>query len=541
MNESLEFLRMYARFPFALRRFLQHPLTLEDARAIVRERMAHREESFLRIVERGIFSFPRSPYLPLMKIAGCELGDLQALVNLKGVDEALHSLREAGVYFSFEEFKGRVPVERQGHTFQVNPADFDNPYTHNVYAAETGGSSGQSTRVAMNLDQIAARAPYHWLTDAAHDLVGAPSVTWRGIIPDSTLNSVLQRATMRAMHRHWFSHMGLRDSKHWIKYGLATYYVLLWLRLFRIPVPFPRYPTPDQTLEVVRCVAGLLETHGRSRLHASASRGLRVALAAQEAGIRLDGLVISCGGEPLTPAKGRAIEKTGARYFSNYALTEAGTLGNGCARPVDFTDVHLYKDAFALITHPHQVEGFDVTVPAFNLTTLLPTAPKLLLNLQIDDYGIVEERLCGCDFEASGFTTHIRQIRSYRKLTGEGVTLVGDEMLQILEEVLPSRFGGTPLDYQLVEHEDEQGFTRLSLAVHPRLEIADEQAVIDVMMDALRRSSAMADAARGAWQRYGTLQVKRVEPVLTSRGKLMPLHIDHSKSAFQQTEEERHA
>jgi len=92
------------------------------------------------------------------------------------------------------------------------------------------------------------------------------------------------------------------------------------------------------------------------------------------------------------------------------------------------------------------VPGSDITVDAFHFTTLLPTARKLLLNVESDDYGVVETRSCGGPLESYGYTEHLRQIRSFRKLTGEGVTLVGSEMLRILEEVLPARFGGSPLD-----------------------------------------------------------------------------------------------
>jgi hypothetical protein len=34
-----------------------------------------------------------------------------------------------------------------------------------------------------------------------------------------------------------------------------------------------------------------------------------------------------------------------------------------------------------------------------------------------------------------------------------------------------------------------------------------------------------ADAARKIWSQAGTLRVSRTEPVLTGRGKLMPLHV----------------
>jgi hypothetical protein len=165
-------------------------------------------------------------------------------------------------------------------------------------------------------------------------------------------------------------------------------------------------------------------------------------------------------------------------------------------------------------------------VPAFNLTPLLPTASKVLLNVQMDDYGIVEERRCGCELETYGYTTHLRQIRSYGKLVGEGVTLIGNELLHILEEVLPARFGGTPLDYQMVEREDEQGLTRLFVLIHPRLEIADEQQVVETILNALSEASRMADAARTVWQQMQTIRVERAEPMVTARGKLLPLHIE---------------
>lgn len=526
MGETLDYIKMYARFPVALRRFLRHHLTLEEASALVRKRMAQREENFLAIVQRNIYNYQRSPYLPLLRTAGCEFGDLHALVKQRGLEGALLALRAAGVYYTFEEFKGRVPVVRNGQTLPIKPGDFDNPYIRSVYTAESGGSTGAGTRVAQDLDQLAARAPHLLLTLAAHKLLDAPQVIWRGILPASTLNQVLQRAYFGNTTARWFSNIGLFDSKHWIKYDLATYYAIVWMRMYGVRAPFPQYVTADKAVVVARCVAELLKAHGQCLLSAGVSPSLRVCLAAQEAGLDLRGATVTLAGEPSTPAKIRSMESVGARFLANYALAEAGTLGFGCAQSSDPSDVHLFKDSYALITLPHRVEGFDVTVPAFHLSTLLPTAPKLLLNMQIDDYGIVEERACGCALESYGYTMHLRQIHSYRKLTGEGVTMIGSEMLRILEEVLPAKFGGNALDYQLLEQEDARGFTRLYLVIHPRLQIEDEQAVIEVVMNALRASSAAADIARALWQHAGTLQIKRLEPTLTARGKSMPLHIE---------------
>ncbi len=61
-----------------------------------------------------------------------------------------------------------------------------------------------------------------------------------------------------------------------------------------------------------------------------------------------------------------------------------------------------FKDRLALIQRSRAVPGTDVTVDAFLFTTLSPAAPKLLLNVESDDYGIVERRSCGCEFERRG-------------------------------------------------------------------------------------------------------------------------------------------
>ena len=148
-----------------------------------------------------------------------------------------------------------------------------------------------------------------------------------------------------------------------------------------------------------------------------------------------------------------------------------------------------------------------------------------MLNLQTDDYGFVEERQCGCPLEAHGYSTHLREIRSYSKLLGEAVTLVGNEMLRILEQVLPAQFGGTPLDYQLLEQEDEQGFTRLYLVIDPSVTLADQQQVVDVVLKAMRASSPAADATRAMWEQTQTLRLLRMKPQVTARGKFLPLHI----------------
>jgi len=525
VNETLDYLKTFTHLPLALQRFSRHTtMTVDEAKLVVRERLERREESFLQFVGRSIYDHPASPYLPLLEMAGCEFADLQALVRGKSLEGALRQLRDAGVYITFEEFKGRKPIVRHGKTIPVSAHAFDNPFMPRAFTIESGGSTGAATNVGVNLEQVAARAPHELLTLSAHGLLHVPSLRWSPILPSGTLRNILRTVYIGQPPLRWFSPLGLRDSRYWLKYGLATYYILFWVRAWGMPVPWPEYVRIDQAIKIARCAADLLRTHGQCLIQTNPSRSMRVVMAAQEAGLDLRGATFQGSEEPATPAKVGYLERAGVRFVSNYGMVEANRIGSACARPYDAGDVHLLSDALALISYPYLVEDLGIPVPAFNLTTLLPSSSKVMLNVQIDDYGIVEERHCGCELDTCGFTTHLRQIRSYSKLTGEGVTLIGTEMERILEEVLPAHFGGSPLDYQMMEEEDEQGFTRLYVLIHPRLEIGDEQRVVEVILHALSESSPMADATRTVWEQMQTVRVKRAEPVLTQRGKLLPLH-----------------
>jgi hypothetical protein len=518
--------RMFGRFARDLGSFLRQTMSLDQARTLVQQRFAAREASFLRLVTHGIFKNPRSPYVPLLHLAGCELADLQTMVRDRGLEPTLQALRDAGVYVSFEEFKGRQPIVRHGREFAVQPRDFDNPHRSFHYQTESGGSTGAGTRVSHDLEHLADLAPHYLLTRDMHGVLEAPTALWRGVLPDgSGINNILMAARFGQMPARWFAVNVSRAAKPAFKYRLATSLTVMLSRLAGRPIPWPEQVGLDQARTVAQWAAETLRTHGACLLMVPVSRALRVCLAARDAGLDLSGATFIVAGEPLTPAKIQGIEQSGARYFPTYGLSETGRLGMGCGHPTALDDVHLLTDAFGIITHPYTIPGTETTVPALNITSLLPTAPKICLNVEIDDYGVVEQRSCGCSLEAYGFSTHLHHIRSYRKLTGEGVTLIGSDMLTILEDLLPARFGGSPLDYQLLEEEDQDGFTRLSLLVHPSIRLDSETAVIETVLTALQQQNAAADSARDVWSQARALRVKRMAPIWTARGKLLPLHL----------------
>jgi hypothetical protein len=521
---------MYARFTAGLRGFLKHPITLAQSRAIIRRRLDEREEYFLRILERGAYGYPASPYLPLLREAQCEMPDIASMVRNRGIEHTLEILYDSGVRISFEQFKGREALGRDGRLPEQRAGDFDNPYRKEHYRTESGGSTGVGTRISHDLDHLAAQAPHLMLTLHVHGVYGLPTALWRGILPDgSGINNVLRGAHYGSVPKKWFSPVvSLKPS---VKYRLATYYTVAMSRLFGVPLPWPEMVPIKDAAVVARWAVDTLETHGSCLILATVSRALRICMAADDEGWNLTGATFMVAGEPPTPAKMEGITRTGARYFPTYGLAESGRMGMGCGAPVECNDLHLLTDAFAVIQRDCAVPGADMKVPALAVTSLLPSTPKLMLNVEIDDYGTLENRSCGCPLEECGLRTHVRGIRSFRKLTGEGVTLVGSEMVEVLEQVLPDRFGGSPLDYQLQEEEDERGFTRLNLVVHPRLAIESEKVVIDAVIDALGRGSAGADSARAIWRQADTLRVKRTEPVWTERGKYMPLRVARNPGA----------
>lgn len=522
-------LRMYTRFALGLRDYLRHPITLAEAEAIVRQRLANREKNFLLLVERGIFGYPKSPYLPLLKLARCELGDIQNMIRDRGLETTLLELRNAGVHVSFEEFKGRKPIERSGQVIPVQARDFDNPYLKHYYQARSGGSSGAGTRVDTDLDFIADQTPQTLLTHHAHGVSDGPMVVWRGTLPDhSSIGFFLLVMGYGQVPRKWFAFFTSDDLRPELRFRLATWNIVALSRLFGVAFPRPEPVRLDNARVVARWVANTLRTEGKCLVSTMVSNAMRVSIAAREEGLDLTGAAFYGGGEPPTPAKVREITRTGARWIPGYFIAEAGQVGLSCVNPIDGNDVHFFKDTLALIQYPRQMPRSDMTVNTFHFTSLLASTPKILLNVETDDFGIVEKRACGCLLESYGFTEHIREVRSFSKLTGEGVTLLGSDMVRILEEVLPARFGGSLLDYQLMEEEDEQGFTRVNLLISPSVEIEDEQAVIETVLDAMRRANVASDAAREIWSQAKTLRVKRAVPLFSDRGKSYSLRVSPS-------------
>jgi hypothetical protein len=133
--------------------------------------------------------------------------------------------------------------------------------------------------------------------------------------------------------------------------------------------------------------------------------------------------------------------------------------------------------------------------------------------------------------EALGWRTHLHTIRSFEKLTAGGMTFVDTDVVRVLEQVLPDRFGGSPVDYQLIEAEAEDGRPQLSLLVHPRVGPLDSRAVQEAFLEAIGAGSGAARIMAHQWREGRVLRVEREPPRAGMLGKILHVWAPRAKSA----------
>ena len=109
------------------------------------------------------------------------------------------------------------------------------------------------------------------------------------------------------------------------------------------------------------------------------------------------------------------------------------------------------------------------------------------------------------------------------------MALLDADVDRVLEEVLPSRFGGRPTDYQLVERLDGAGGrNEVRLLVHPAVGPIAESEVIEAFLDAIGDGSGGERMMALQWRGGGVLGVERRAPMRTASGKILHLHCDRA-------------
>jgi hypothetical protein len=114
-----------------------------------------------------------------------------------------------------------------------------------------------------------------------------------------------------------------------------------------------------------------------------------------------------------------------------------------------------------------------------------------MVNVSLGDQAVMVQHTYGCPLQTLGWDRHLHTIRSYEKLTGRGMTLFDTDIIRVLDEVLPARFGGVPTDYQRLEEEADDGRPRLRLLVHPRLGPLNADAITECFLTAIGSASTV--------------------------------------------------
>jgi hypothetical protein len=512
-------LEAFRRFLCGLPGYLREPVSYEAARATILRRLEKRNENFLKMVKRCVYQNPRSPYLPLLRDAQCEYSDMESSLARNELENLLARLLESGVRIPLEVYKGRKPLEHDGTRLFFREEDFDNPILSRGWESRTGGSTGPPSRMLIDLEFLADRAPYEHIMFRLLDLSTAPLALWYPKIPASIgLSNSLRYAKIGYPPACWFDmKLSGRSLPYWHSWSLAA--VIGLCRLGAVPIPWPRAAPLDDPGVILDWISERIQRQGRCAVQSSVSGVVRLCRAAASRGVDLRGVQFITGSEPLTASKHAEIETTHARVFLRYHSTDLGSIASGCGAPADIDEVHLLSDTVALAVPDAEPAAEGTRRLCF--TSILGRGPKVLLNVDLGDQAVIKRRGCGCFYEELGFHTHLSHVRSAGRSTVEGIALPYSELTRISEGILPRLIGGSILDYQWVEDEDPEAgsLTRLWLRLAPRLGTIDEENLIRKILAEIGKTDG---AHRFYAQLLGdaaVLKILRENPRATMAGK----------------------
>ena len=511
--------QFFARLPA----YLRQPISFEAARASLSERLLLREQRFLEKLRLDIYGQPESPYARLLRHAGCELGDLESGVRRDGLDETLRRLFRAGVYLTIDEFKGRKTARRGTTEVVVRPEMLQAPRASYHVPASSGGSRSQGTPVMIDLAFIRTCA-----ANSAVSLGARGGNNWKKAVWESPGAGLRFRTVKYAGFGDppaaTFSQVD-PDSPDIPTYFRWNLRLMNWAaRLAGRPLPWPAYaPLSDPSP-----LAAWLEHTRRAghTPHLQTFPGSAVVLSrwAVEHGYDISGTWLTISGEPITAARVATMKAAGCNVIPRYGTMETGAIGYGCTCGEHPDDSHLLTDMHGMIHAGDEGAAAGLPPKALLMTSLHPQAPFVMLNLSMGDQAEMSDRRCGCPLAEAGWGRHIWRIRSFEKLTGGSVTFDGYDVISILEETLPARFGGVSTDYQLAEVERDDGEPSLRLIIHPRLGELDEKDAAETFLLALSSKSTSNDMMIRRWRDAGTLAVERREPSTTRAGKINYFH-----------------
>ncbi len=516
-----EDLRAGLRLLTGLPAFVRRPLTLEEARRLLAERLAEREADFLRVA-RAAVDTAASPYRALLRRAGCEEGDLARLLREEGLEGALVTLARQGVYVTVDEFKGRRPIVRGDLSLTVTPRAFMNPAAASHLSARTGGSRGEGAPIPVDLAWLRDRAVHLPVVFDALGWQGSRVAVW-GMPGAAAMVRILEYAAAGLRPERWFSPVrpdspGLHPRYRW------SARIMRWAsRAAGAALPRAEHVLPEDPAPVLDWIRAVLAAGGRPYLHTISSSAVRLAEAALARGQALDGVRLTMGSEPITAARLRVVRDAGAETLPRYGSVESGPVAFGCAAPESPDDVHVLGELHAVV---QAGTALAPGVRGRHVPRVLPPAERHAPSPE----PVARRR--GCPRRAAlrlparpprlADPPPRRPERREAHRRRDGVPR--HRRRRHPRGSAPAAVRRRPADYQLVEDEAADGRPRLRLLVHPRVGPLDPASVVDAFLRSLGQSGGAQRVGELAWRGARLLELERRPPMTTSAGKILHLH-----------------
>lgn len=429
-------------FARGLRGLVRHPVSLAEARSTVADEIRSRGERFLQGLDDLVWPHAQHPNRRLMDHAGIEPGDVRSLVADHGLEGALEALRDAGVYVAYDEYQGKTPARRGSATFDFEPADFFNRSIKADYLATTGGSRSAGTPVELSFSYQRRQSVTRAIQFDLYGVLGAPTTTWLPVFPSAAgFGAVMKLAGAGNVPERWFSQIPVNIAGVGKHKQLTNRFLPALNALARTGLPSPEHvPTADPT-PVVEWLKSAIERTGRSTITGYASSITAAARHATETGVDLTGAVAFPSSEPVTSGKLTTIRNSGMVACPTYAFVPEGIIAMSCPNSPD-EEYHLWENELAVITR-RRTRDDGREVDAFLWTSLPANAPRVLINVENDDYGAVtrDGDACGCGIADLGTRTKLGDIRGISKVVAAGISLDGRTFDKLVEEELPRRIG----------------------------------------------------------------------------------------------------
>jgi len=512
---------VYTRFIFDLPRFLSSKISPSDAVSITKKRLEDRTDNFLKVFKYFVYANPKSPYLPLLNAAGITFSDIEKLTKEKGIEKTLEFLRDEGVYFSIEEFKGLIPVKRKSLEFNVTPQDFDSSLKIKAQVPKNFKDSrmgGVSTTFGLNfLEEVSAVQVSLFMGANIDEGEDVDTVIWLAQYPSMPgIGAFLIFLKLGKPPIKWFSWnpkgYTLGCFTAWLSIKVSV-----WLaNLFSKGVVFPERGEdikPERVLEFIK-------SHNKSKLMigAYANRIIDLCELAHRQRVSLDKVIFYWTGDQLTVQKKEQIIKTGAKVISTYGFREMGHIAYSCAQMSSVIDnYHLCSDIVALIERKRDVLP-GLYARAFLWTGLYLGMSKIMINIESGDAGIIGKAECFCGFSKIGLDITVSNVHSFEKLLSTGAKFYADKIVELAENILPKEFNAGVSDFQFVQEDKSEV---VLLYISPRVGNIDQERISYVILNFLRNSPD-TKALIPFILPGEKVSIKRQEPLVNHKGNILP-------------------